>query len=93
MSALSFPRHDGRSERQEGLPSHPPKRTNGVNTARTTAATTAATQIATRRTADCWHWHKHKEPKRDQRRAVYRAKRREPNKDQPNNLINFFGAP
>jgi hypothetical protein len=37
-----------RGERQEDLPSHPPKRTNG---ARTAAATTAATKNTTRRTA------------------------------------------
>ena len=29
--ALGAPRHDVRGERQEGLPSHPPKRTNGAD--------------------------------------------------------------
>ena len=29
--ALGIPRHDVRGERQEGLPSHPPKRTNGAD--------------------------------------------------------------
>ena len=31
QEALGASRHDGRSERQEGLPSHPPKRTNGAD--------------------------------------------------------------
>ena len=31
QEALGASRHDGRSERQEGLPSHPPERTNGAD--------------------------------------------------------------
>ena len=53
--ALGAPRHDVRGERQEGLPSHPPKRTNGADRRSDHSSNTKYNNEHSVHTADSWH--------------------------------------
>ena len=78
--ALGAPRHDVRGERQEGLPSHPPKRTNGADRRSDHSGTTQ--QGA------------QQPPATENLRETNVELREENPKTSPENLINTFcGAP
>ena len=80
QEALGASRHDGRSERQEGLPSHPPKRTNGADRRSDHSGTTQ--QGA------------QQPPATENLRETNVELREENPKTSPENLINTFcGAP
>ena len=80
QEALGASRHDGRSERQEGLPSHPPERTNGADCY---SAHSGTTQQGAQQPADT-----------ENLRETNVHQREENPKTSPENLINTFcGAP
>ena len=80
QEALGASRHDGRSERQEGLPSHPPKRPNGADRH---SAHSGTTQQGAQQP-----------PATENLRETNVELREENPKTSPENLINTFcGAP